>query len=96
MRAAHEVGAELQPANQRIALAIFQLACLGQTMQAGAEMVTFAPGADPREKTDPGNHGRIGQAFHHTVHQAVDIFPAMKESGAAAGPSADAAATFRA
>ncbi len=77
-----EMGVQLEPAYQRIALAVFKFVALRQTAQAGAQAEALAF-ATAGKHADPGDHRGVGQAFHHAVHERVHILETTKDAGKA-------------
>ena len=71
--AADQMGMEFEPADQRIAFAIFHLVCFGQATQAGAEPVTFAL-PDPGKNADARDAGSISHPFGHAGQQCFHVF----------------------
>ena len=64
MAPANQMGVELKPAHQRIALAVFHLRGFRETAQAGTQAIMLAL-PHPRKESDAGHAGGIGHSFHH-------------------------------
>src|SRR5437868_4526162 len=67
-----QVSVTLKPADQRIALAIFNFRCFRQAAKAGSKTVAAAL-ADPGENSDPCHSRRIRNCLHNSVEKRFNV-----------------------
>src|SRR3954470_23483429 len=75
----NEMRVELEPAHQRVTLAKFNLARLGQAAHSCAQSIRFA--FMTAGKNSKACHARrVGHVFHDTGQECIDIFEAAENA----------------
>src|SRR5437588_3620441 len=75
--ARNQVSVGLEPADQRIALAILKLVRLWQRPEPGAKPIAIAM-ANSRENSHPRYPGRICHLFHNIIEERLDVLETTK------------------